>query len=141
MSQARDLHYLQTTIFNEGTAMLTKPDILAFQKSLSTLLKKRRELALNLAQETQAELHARGTHTLPDRPERQADPRTDEVEQEIDLALLENADITVHEIEAALERIKLGSFGMCSVCNRPISKERLTALPSTRYCIRCARLT
>ena len=41
-------------------------------------------------------------------------------------------------IQAALARIKDGTFGVCVACGEPISKERLDVLPHTPRCKRCA---
>ncbi|ARO26478.1 molecular chaperone DnaK [Rhizobium sp. S9] len=43
-------------------------------------------------------------------------------------------------IEAALERLKRGSFGRCVRCLAPIDASRLEAIPYTPYCVSCARL-
>ncbi|MBX4904893.1 TraR/DksA family transcriptional regulator [Rhizobium bangladeshense] len=43
-------------------------------------------------------------------------------------------------IEAALERLKRGSFGRCVRCLAPIHPSRLEAIPYTPYCVTCARL-
>jgi RNA polymerase-binding transcription factor DksA len=43
---------------------------------------------------------------------------------------LEEAELA--EVEAALERIRCGTYGICAVTGRPISRERLSALPWTR---------
>ena len=40
-------------------------------------------------------------------------------------------------IEAALARIRQGTYGLCSSCNRPISKTRLEAVPWTHLCREC----
>ena len=40
---------------------------------------------------------------------------------------------------AAGDRIDGGTFGRCEECKEPVSKERLQAVPFTRYCIDCAR--
>jgi DnaK suppressor protein len=40
-------------------------------------------------------------------------------------------------IEEALTRIKRGTFGICEVCQRPISQARLKAVPWTRLCLDC----
>lgn len=42
------------------------------------------------------------------------------------------------EVEAALRRIKAGTFGICEVCENPIREARLQALPWARLCIQCA---
>jgi sigma-B regulation protein RsbU (phosphoserine phosphatase) len=39
------------------------------------------------------------------------------------------------EVDAALERITLGTYGFCEVCRDPIEPERLIADPLTRFCL------
>ncbi len=41
------------------------------------------------------------------------------------------------QIDAALKRITKGDFGGCLVCQKEISKKRLSALPWTPLCIEC----
>ncbi len=41
------------------------------------------------------------------------------------------------QIDAALARIKNRSFGVCRVCQSPIPKERLEAVPTTKICVPC----
>jgi DnaK suppressor protein len=43
----------------------------------------------------------------------------------------------VRAIEDALTRINRGSFGVCEVCQQPIPKARLDAVPWTRVCRDC----
>ena len=42
------------------------------------------------------------------------------------------------EIDAALERVEAGSYGLCERCGASIGEPRLDALPAARTCIRCA---
>lgn len=42
------------------------------------------------------------------------------------------------EVEAALERIRLGTYGRCEVTGEPIAPERLQALPWTRWSVAAA---
>ena len=51
------------------------------------------------------------------------------VERERDLALSAQARQTVSDIDAALTRIKNGTYGLSVVSGRPIPKERLKAIP------------
>jgi RNA polymerase-binding transcription factor DksA len=53
----------------------------------------------------------------------------------LDQGLEEGALQTLGEIEAALQRIKDGSYGICQFCGKPIAAERLRALPWARLCI------
>lgn len=45
----------------------------------------------------------------------------------------------VKEIDAALERIIKGTYGVCESCRRTIAVARLRALPATRSCRMCAK--
>jgi DnaK suppressor protein len=40
-------------------------------------------------------------------------------------------------VDAALERIKDGTYGECQQCHEELSQKRLEAVPWTRYCINC----
>ena len=40
-------------------------------------------------------------------------------------------------VDAALDRIREGSFGECLSCGQVIGAKRLDAVPWTRYCIEC----
>ncbi|OWY62261.1 hypothetical protein B7486_59390 [cyanobacterium TDX16] len=59
------------------------------------------------------------------------------VERERDLALSAQARAAVEEIDAALERIEDGSYGVCAQCGKNIPKERLRALPQAALCVQC----
>jgi DnaK suppressor protein len=60
---------------------------------------------------------------------------TETFEQEKNISLLEQVEDELLQIEAAFERLDRGTYGTCQVCGRPIGKERLEALPATRFCI------
>ena len=64
-----------------------------------------------------------------------ADSATETYLREIDGGLEENAEHLLVEIDAALGRIDDGSYGLCSVCGRPIGDERLEAVPYATLCI------
>jgi len=51
------------------------------------------------------------------------------VERERDLALSAQARETITEIDAAIERIKIGTYGYSTTSGRPIPRERLEAIP------------
>jgi RNA polymerase-binding transcription factor DksA len=54
------------------------------------------------------------------------------VERERDLALSAQALETITEIDAALERLAEGTYGICEVSGEPIPQERLEAIPHAR---------
>ncbi len=68
-----------------------------------------------------------------------ADIGTDNFEQEFTLELVEEAKRTLREIQQALNRIEDGTFGICEGLGIPIEKERLDAIPWTRYSLEYAR--
>ena len=40
-------------------------------------------------------------------------------------------------IDAALDRIVQGTYGICLQCNEPIAKARLEAIPYSPFCVAC----
>ena len=52
----------------------------------------------------------------------------------------ETQDQHLGDAATAMKRIEDGTFGTCTNCGRPISEERLEALPWAELCIDCARL-
>lgn len=56
-------------------------------------------------------------------------------DRELDEGLEEGARETLVEIEAALQRIDAGTYGVCDGCGKPIGAERLAAIPWARLCI------
>jgi len=45
----------------------------------------------------------------------------------------------IRMIEAALDRVTQGTYGICVTCGDPIGEERLDVLPQTPKCRNCAR--
>jgi DnaK suppressor protein len=54
-------------------------------------------------------------------------------------AILQQATGDLAEVDAALERVADGTYGVCDRCGQPIAAARLEARPTARYCIACAR--
>ena len=42
---------------------------------------------------------------------------------------------TIEDVDAALERIDAGTYGLCENCGKPIPKARLQAIPWTRFTV------
>lgn len=59
------------------------------------------------------------------------------VERERDLMMSATARLAVEEIDHALERIKDGSYGLCSPAGRRIPVARLEAIPWADTCVDC----
>jgi RNA polymerase-binding protein DksA len=68
-----------------------------------------------------------------------ADAATATYDRQLDYSLEENSEQVLAEIDAALQRIDEGMYGICTNCGKPIQEERLEALPWASLCIDCAR--
>jgi len=66
-----------------------------------------------------------------------ADDATEVFTRERNLALRDNASELLAQVDAALQRLDDGTYGVCARCGREISTERLEALPSATLCITC----
>jgi RNA polymerase-binding transcription factor DksA len=65
----------------------------------------------------------------------QADSATDSFDRDFALSLLSSEQDALYEIEEAIKRIRNGSYGRCEVTGEAIPKERLLAVPFTRFSI------
>jgi DnaK suppressor protein len=43
----------------------------------------------------------------------------------------------LREVDAALEKMRQNTYGLCEKCGEEIGEKRLEALPFARYCIAC----
>jgi len=66
-----------------------------------------------------------------------ADSGTDNFDREFALSLVSSEQEALYEIEEALKRLELGTYGKCETCEKPIAKARLEAVPFARMCVQC----
>lgn len=59
--------------------------------------------------------------------------------REHQLSLMASIDERRVQVERALERVELGTYGECETCGQPISPERLEAFPAATSCVSCKR--
>jgi len=113
-------------------------DLKAFRRMLLEL---RRRLARNVhhMQSEALSVGADGGGELSDITvmEHLADRGSEDFARELMINILQNSEAQLCDIDAALEKIDAGTYGICEHCNRPISRERLKALPFARLCIEC----
>lgn len=69
-----------------------------------------------------------------DSGERAIELENDPVLEELDVSTLQE----LNAIQAALGRIEVGTYGICTHCGEPISDRRLEVLPYTATCVGCA---
>lgn len=113
---------------------LTKREL---EKYKELLLEKRQEILSDVM--CMEENIFQGGGELSTMPVHMADIGTDSYEQEFSLGLMEEEKRNLIEIQQALVRIDQGIFGICEGLGIPIEKERLEAIPWTRYSLEYAR--
>jgi len=67
----------------------------------------------------------------------QADAGSDAYEKDFALSLLSQEQDALYEIEEALKRIEIGSYGVCEMSNKAIPHARLEAIPFARFTVEC----
>jgi DnaK suppressor protein len=122
----------------EEVVTMTKAELNHFRRRLLYLKKRVGGDLTELEEEALRPAGGESSGGLSDVPVHPADMGTDNFDKELDLALVENEEQLLVEINDALDRIEKGTFGRCENCHRRIAKARLEALPYARYCIRCA---
>ncbi len=43
----------------------------------------------------------------------------------------------LRQVNAAIDRLNSGEYGICGACEEPISEKRLKAIPWAKYCVTC----
>jgi RNA polymerase-binding transcription factor DksA len=76
---------------------------------------------------------------LNDYDQHPADTATDTFEREKDLSILEQLEAELVEVQAALERIDAGTYGIDEETGEPIDPARLQAVPTARTNVHGAR--
>ncbi|MER7052891.1 MULTISPECIES: TraR/DksA C4-type zinc finger protein [unclassified Streptomyces] len=66
--------------------------------------------------------------------------RRSAAQTEVRVKLVASARMVLADVEAALERMAEGRYGVCHLCRRPIDRERLVIVPQARYCARCQQV-
>ena len=66
-----------------------------------------------------------------------ADVATDSYDREFSLGIASGEVDVLYDINEALKRIEDGIYGSCLACEKAITKNRLKAVPHTKYCIKC----
>lgn len=66
-----------------------------------------------------------------------ADDATEAFEQAKDLALRQNLERLLDQVEDALVRFETGTYGLCEQCGGEIDPARLKALPHATLCLSC----
>jgi DnaK suppressor protein len=66
-----------------------------------------------------------------------ADQASDSYDKDLANSIGETERIRLVAVEAAIERLNQGSYGMCQACEKPIPLARLKVLPFAKLCVQC----
>ncbi|OYV01160.1 MAG: molecular chaperone DnaK [Burkholderiales bacterium PBB5] len=96
-------------------------------------------LQAQLAGQQQAHLggHSRAEHARELLQQDANDAAQHDAERELDLARTDRDAVALADVEAALQRLAQGSYGLCGDCGDPIAAARLALAPTARRCVAC----
>jgi RNA polymerase-binding transcription factor DksA len=118
--------------------MMKKSETKEFRNMLVTLRARLRGDVTAMADSALRKTRSEASGDLSSMPIHMADVGSDAFEQEFTLSLMEHDGSALEQIEAALERIEDGVYGVCTECEAKIPKARLQVLPHTPHCVKCA---
>jgi len=117
---------------------MKKAEVTVFKERLLALRARLQGDVNQMAEAALKKSRSEANGDLSSMPIHMADIGTDNFDQEFTLSLMENEGDALGQIEAALERIEDDTYGLCEECGSKIPKARLTAIPYTALCVKCA---
>ena len=121
----------------QPTAMVDEKDVPEkFRRYYRLLLDLRHHVLVQLGEHTEETLLKSAKDDSGDLSgygQHMADAGTDTFDRDFALSLVSNEQEALSEIEAAIKRVHDGTYGICESTQKPIAKERLLAVPFTRY--------
>ena len=102
-------------------ATAAKKELLLRRASISRLRTDQNADVIELGAEKRSEEHA----------------QNDEI-SDVLMLLSERETVKLQEVDAALKRLELGTWGTCEKCGAAIDTGRMAALPEARTCTSCA---
>lgn len=100
------------------------------------------DLLISLRNEVRDELNMHSSDTLKRSQKEDSgesatsvDAGSDNFDRDFALSLLSSEQEALKEIEEAIQRIYKGTYGICEVTGKPIARERLEAVPFTRFSV------
>jgi RNA polymerase-binding transcription factor DksA len=116
------------------------------EKKLSPFVRKQKEKLLHLRDAMVDSMAGVAQDTLRSRAEgseasafgmHQADAGSDAYDRDFALSLLSQEQDALYEIDQALKRIELGTYGVCEMSGKAIPHARLEAIPFARFTVEC----
>src|SRR5246500_120674 len=116
------------------------------EKRLDPFIRKQKEKLLQLRDAMVDSMAGVAQGTLRSRAEgseasafgmHQADAGSDAYDRDFALSLLSQEQDALYEIDQALKRIELGTYGICEMSGKAIPRARLEAIPFARFTVEC----
>src|SRR5947199_8267025 len=116
------------------------------ERKMSPFTRKQKEKLLNLRDAMVDSMAGVAQDTLRSRAEgseasafgmHQADAGSDAYDRDFALSLLSQEQDALYEIDQALKRIELGTYGTCEMSGKQIPRARLEAIPFARFTVEC----
>src|SRR5229473_8531882 len=116
------------------------------ERKLSPFTRKQKEKLLQLRDAMVDSMAGVAQDTLRSRAEgseasafgmHQADAGSDAYDRDFALSLLSQEQDALYEIDQALKRIELGTYGVCEMSGKHIPRARLEAIPFARFTVQC----
>ena len=116
------------------------------ERRLSPFTRKQKEKLLQLRDAMVDSMAGVAQDTLRSRAEgseasafgmHQADAGSDAYDRDFALSLLSQEQDALYEIDQALKRIEVGTYGICEMSGKPIPHTRLEAIPFARFTVEC----
>jgi RNA polymerase-binding transcription factor DksA len=117
---------------------MTKKDLIKYEKRLleekARILKQRgfTDSMLVRPEQESANLNA-------STPSDTAEQGYDTYQRELASRMASDQTKVLIEVDEALRRVELKTYGLCEICGKPIPKARLDVVPYTRYDMKCLR--
>ena len=112
-------------------------------KALNAFLRSQQEKLLELRAALVSSMNGIARETRLEKAESSAlsthngDAGSDACDRDFVLSLLSQDTDALFEIDAALQRLEAGSYGICEMSGRPIPVARLRAIPFARFTVEC----
>ena len=117
---------------NENDQELTQEELDFFEKELK---EKKEKIEQNLHDASKESC----TQTA-NRCRDEGDHAALEIINNVSATICKEQSITLNKINRSLNKIAIGSYGTCTLCEEPINIERLKIQMFTEYCVPCREL-
>ena len=77
--------------------------------------------------------------TFPDYGDKDDENAAEVAEYAANLSIEHDLEKTLRDVNAALDRIAKGTYGICKYCGKPIEEKRLLARPTSSACVACKK--